>query len=76
MSVDGELDDARAPRPLGERREHGVADAAFGIVILDRDDAPGRFGRACRSVSASIGLIEYRSITRAPMSSSASVSPP
>ena len=35
-------------RRLGERREHGVAQAALGPVVLDGDDAAGRPGRLDR----------------------------
>ena len=42
----------------GERREHGLAEPAFGPVVLDDDDPALVASAASRSVSASIGLTE------------------
>src|SRR4029450_7601985 len=40
----GELHDLRLCVDLRERGQDGVSEAAFWIVVLDRDDAPGLFG--------------------------------
>ena len=69
---DRELRDGRMGLLAGEDVEHRVADAALRPVVLDGDDRPRSSRAAARSVSASIGFTEYRSITRALMPSAAS----